>query len=256
MTNESRDGARDGRPALVLVAAAFAVAVAMQAPRASAQCELCAEYDYLCCNIPADNLYVLTSFTGGEGMACGGYATGDWYYSTSWVRWYCDAKLRITNPETGDCVVVQVADAGPASWVEDSAGMPIIDASTLVCEDLFGSSSCGWSDGLVIEAIQVDDDTPLGAEGCASDTDADTDTDTDPGADAGGDSDADTDADADADADGGGDTDTDADSDADSDGDGYGECSDGVDDGSCRCDVIGGASSRSGGLLSAVARLF
>ena len=230
MTSETGNGARDGRATLMLVAAAFAVAVAMQAPRASAQCVLCADYDFLCCNIPADNLYVLTSFTGGESMACGGNATGDWYYSTSWVRWYCDAKLRITNPETGDCVVVQVADAGPASWVEDSAGMPIIDASTLVCEDLFGTSSCGWSDGFVVEAIQVDDDTPLGAEGCASDTDADTDADTD----------------TDTDADGGADSGTDTDSDADSDG----------DDGSCGCDVVGRASSRAGGLRPFIAGFF
>jgi hypothetical protein len=239
MTRATRGGARRGRAALSLAAAALGVAVAMQAPRASAQCEPCAEYDYLCCNIPADNLYVLTSFTGGESMACGGNATGDWYYSTSWVRWYCDAKLRITNPETGDCAVVLVADAGPASWVEDSAGMPIIDASPLVCEGLFGTSSCGWSDGFVIEAIQVDDDTPLGPEGCASDADTDADTD----ADAGGDGGADTDAD------------TDADSDADADSDGDAECSGLADDGSCGCGAVGGAPGRSGGFRSLIAAL-
>jgi hypothetical protein len=247
MANEMGSGTRDRKAILMLAAAALASAVAMLAPRASAQCVPCADYDYLCCNIPADNLYVLTSFTGGESMACGGYATGDWYYSTSWVRWHCDAKLRITNPETGDCVVVQVADAGPASWVEDSAGMPIIDASTLVCEDLFGYSSCGWSDGFVIEALQVDDGTPLGAEGCASDTDTDTDTDTD--ADVDTDTDVDGGGDSDTDADGGGDSDTDADTDTDAylDSDG---------DGSCGCGVVGRASSGVGGSRSLIAGLF
>ncbi|MCK9462209.1 MAG: hypothetical protein M0R80_21490 [Proteobacteria bacterium] len=236
----------NGKAILALAAAALAAAVAVQAPRASAQCVPCADYDYLCCNIPADDLYVLTSFTGGESMACGGTATGDWYYSTSWVRWYCDAKLRITNPETGDCVVVQVADAGPASWVEDLAEMPIIDASTIVCEGLFGYSSCGWSDGFVVEAIQVGDDTPLGVEGCASDSDADTDSDTDSDADSG--------------ADGGGDSDTDADSDSDSDSDADGdsddECSEYGDDGSCGCRAAFGASGRTGGARSLLARLF
>jgi len=99
-------------------------------------------------------------------MACGGYADGTWYYSTSWVRWYCGAKLAITNPDTGECVVVEVADAGPAAWVEETAGMPIVDASPLVCEDLFSSSSCGWSDSFVIEVVQVPDETPSGRGMC------------------------------------------------------------------------------------------
>jgi hypothetical protein len=145
-------------------AAGLWLALTLQPPRASA-CVPCADYNFLCCDIPADNLFYLTSFSG-EGMACGGYADGAWYYSTSWVRWYCDAKLSITNPDTGECVVVQVADAGPASWVEETAGMPIVDASPLVCDDLFGSSSCGWSDRFVIEVHQVPDGTPTGRGAC------------------------------------------------------------------------------------------
>ena len=220
---------RSGTMARAVVAAALGCAAAAQTGRASA-CEPCADYDTLCCDIPADNLYVLTSFTGGEGMACGGNADGTWYYSTSWVRWYCDARLRITNPESGDCVVVQVADAGPASWVEDDAGMPIIDASPLVCEGLFDSSSCGWSDGFVIEAVQVSDDTPLGPEGCVSDTDSGGDTDAD----------ADTDADGDAGSDADGDTDTDEDT-----------CGGSSGDGACGC-CAAGSSTAGQGVLGAL----
>jgi hypothetical protein len=129
-------------------------------------CQPCADYDFLCCNTPDNDLYYLTSFDGGESMACGGFADGVSYYATSWVRWGCGGKLRVTNPANGACVVVEVMDAGPASWVEDYAGGPVLDASTQVCRDLFGSSSCGWSDGRVIEVIEVPDSTPTGAAGC------------------------------------------------------------------------------------------
>ena len=145
-------------------AAGLWLVLTLPAPCASA-CVHCADFDILCCDLPADNLFYLTSFSG-EGMACGGYADGTWYYSTSWVRWYCDAKLAITNPDTGECVVVQVADAGPAAWVEETAGMPIVDASPVVCEDLFSTSSCGWSDRFVIEVHQVPDETPTGRGAC------------------------------------------------------------------------------------------
>ncbi len=128
-------------------------------------CERCSSYDFLCCNVPENNMYYLTAFSG-ETMACGGIADGVSYYATTWVRWYCGAKLRITNPENGECVVVEVRDAGPAAWVEESAGGPVIDASPQVCRDLFGSSSCGWSDHFVIEAVQVADSTPTGPSGC------------------------------------------------------------------------------------------
>ncbi len=131
-----------------------------------ATCEPCADFDFLCCNTPANDLYYLTSFDGGESMACGGNADGVSYYATSWVRWGCGAKLRVTNPATGACAVVEVKDAGPASWVEDSAGGPVLDASTQVCRDLFASSSCGWSDARVIEVVEVPSSTPTGPAGC------------------------------------------------------------------------------------------
>jgi|GEM_PF-2381777 len=131
-----------------------------------ADCTPCAAYDFLCCNVPANDMFYLTSFAGGGSMACGGYADGVHYYATSWVRWGCGAKLRVTNANTGACVVVEVQDAGPANWVEENAGGPILDASTVVCEDLFGSSSCGWSDQNVVEVVEVASDTAVGPAGC------------------------------------------------------------------------------------------
>ena len=54
----------------------FVSIVAALTPGRSQACELCEDFNYLCCDIPEDNLWVLTSFTGGESMACGGYADG------------------------------------------------------------------------------------------------------------------------------------------------------------------------------------
>jgi hypothetical protein len=125
-------------------------------------CTPCANYDFLCCNVPANDMYYLTSYEGGGTMACGGSADGVSYYATSWVRWSCGAKLRITNPANNSCVVVEVKDAGPATWVENNADGPILDASTQVCRDLFNSSSCGWSDARTIEVIEVAETTPTG----------------------------------------------------------------------------------------------
>jgi hypothetical protein len=99
-------------------------------------------------------------------MACGGQADGRWYYVTSWVRWSCGARLEVRNPDDDSCVVVEVADAGPADWVEENAGGPILDASPLVCRDLFGSNSCGWSDHFEVVVTEVSEDTPLGPDGC------------------------------------------------------------------------------------------
>ena len=142
-----------------LLGAAFATPSPVEAA-----CESC--YDILCCELPPDNLFYLTQFDGGEGMACGGHADGTWYYSTSWVRWHCGAKLRVRNPETNRCVIVEVADAGPADWVEERAGRPLLDASPLVCSELFGVGSCGWSDRFSVEVTEVADDTPAGPADC------------------------------------------------------------------------------------------
>jgi len=131
-------------------------------------------YPYLCTNVPDDGRFALTSY-GGENddsesngrFACGGgYPDGWSWYATSWVRWGCGAKLEVQAD--GRCAVVEVKDAGPAAWVERDAGMPILDASPRVCQELFGTSSCGWSDGFVVKVTEVDERTPVGPARCSN----------------------------------------------------------------------------------------
>jgi len=61
-------------------------------------------------------------------------------------------------------VKVYVIDAGPNKFVEEDAGKAIIDASPAVCTQLFGVSSCGWSDHFGITAVptSADDGRELG----------------------------------------------------------------------------------------------
>jgi hypothetical protein len=118
-------------------------------------------------DIPADNQFFLTSFGGGsdtQPVACGGpIADGSWWYSTSSYRWPCGTKLVVTNPANNRSVVVQVADVGPAKWVEDRAGGPVLDASPLVAQYLFGHSSEGYADhARVIVNIAPDQGVFLG----------------------------------------------------------------------------------------------
>jgi len=110
----------------------------------------------MCCNIPSNNEYFLTSFCDGyphDETACGLYCDSMKYFSADSQRFGCGGvNLNICN-QGGQCVTVQVIDAGPGSSVEEKAQMPIIDASPQVCMDLFNSNSCGWSDGNKITAV-------------------------------------------------------------------------------------------------------
>ncbi len=70
-------------------------------------------------------------------------------------------------------LMIKTMDAGPANWVEQDAGMPIIDASpagnstktiyyyfinnTVVCSYLFNVGSCGWSDRFTITAVTTEE---------------------------------------------------------------------------------------------------
>lgn len=117
-------------------------------------------------DIPLDGQYYLTSFGGGsdtQSVACGGpIADGTWYYMADSWRWPCGTKILITNPQNGLGVVAQVADVGPNICVEQAAGKPVIDASPLVSQALFGTTSRGWSDRSLVLAEVVDPSTPLG----------------------------------------------------------------------------------------------
>jgi hypothetical protein len=118
------------------------------------QCQECSSpYGGMCCEIPSDNTYYLTTFCDGyphDQTSCGNYCDSSQYFTADCQRFGCDGNLNICAG--GTCDTAQVIDAGPADWVENDAGMPIIDASPQICQDLFGSSSCGWSDQKTITA--------------------------------------------------------------------------------------------------------
>jgi hypothetical protein len=113
--------------------------------------------------IPSDGRYVVTVF-GGAGdtqpMSCGGRADGTWYYAASRQRYGCGSRVAIRA--NGKCVVAQTDDYGPDVCVERAAGMPIIDVSPAVTRYLFGSSSFGWSDRVVVAVDEVSAGTALG----------------------------------------------------------------------------------------------
>ena len=114
--------------------------------------------------IPASGDYFLTSFGAGsdnQPLSCGGSTqNGNWFFAASRQRYGCGARIRIEA--NGKCVVAETDDYGPDVCVENAAGGPIIDASPLVSEALFGTSSAGWSDHYRIHVTQVDATTPLG----------------------------------------------------------------------------------------------
>lgn len=91
--------------------------------------------------------YGITTFGGAgdeQALACGGNSSSvnKWYAASS-QRYGCHVHLKLTAPN-GKCVVVSTEDAGPATFVEKDAGMPILDASPAVGQYLFGESGLGW----------------------------------------------------------------------------------------------------------------
>lgn len=122
---------------------------------------------------PSDGDYYLTSFgfspSDNGQMSCGQYTSnGNWYYAASRQRFGCGAHIQIEA--NGKCVVTETDDYGPDECVEAAAGRPIIDASPLVSEALFGTQSAGWSDRYAIHVTVVDSSTALGP--CAGGGDA------------------------------------------------------------------------------------
>lgn len=123
--------------------------------------------------IPSSGNYYLTSFgysASDDGvMYCGqSTKTGSWYYAADAQRYNCGTRIAITNPATGKCAVAETDDVGPASWVENAVSMPIIDASPLVSEYLFGVKGAGNTDKLLVHVVVVPSSTPLGAGNCPS----------------------------------------------------------------------------------------
>ena len=85
------------------------------------------------------------------------------------MRFGCNANLKCCDASnTTKCITLLVIDAGPACWVEEDAGMPIIDASYSTCkiENSFlvfimigkfftGGISCGYQDEILIKCNVV-----------------------------------------------------------------------------------------------------
>jgi hypothetical protein len=115
-------------------------------------------------SIPSDGNYYLTTFGGGSDsgtMSCGSNTNhGSWYYAASRQRYGCGAHVKIEA--NGKCVIAQADDYGPDVCVEDAAGGPIMDVSPLVSQDLFGSSSAGWSDHFGVHVTLVAASNALG----------------------------------------------------------------------------------------------
>ena len=104
------------------------------------------------------------SACGGSTACCSKCIDGTWWYSTEQQIFGCGAKLEIRHGNK--CVVVQVADNGPASWVEANAAGKcggsgdIIDTSPLVA-DYFGGG-CGWSQCFWVDVRPVPKSMPQG----------------------------------------------------------------------------------------------
>jgi hypothetical protein len=104
------------------------------------------------------------SACGGGTACCSRCIDGSWWYSTEQRNFGCGAKLELRRGDR--CVIVEVADNGPADWVEDNAASRcggeghIIDTSPLV-NDYFGGG-CGWSECFMVDVRPVAEDLPQG----------------------------------------------------------------------------------------------
>eukprot|EP01116_Phalansterium_solitarium_P011219 TRINITY_DN2683_c0_g1_i1.p1 TRINITY_DN2683_c0_g1~~TRINITY_DN2683_c0_g1_i1.p1 ORF type:complete len:322 (+),score=106.59 TRINITY_DN2683_c0_g1_i1:52-1017(+) len=131
-------------------------------PNCNTTCVSC--YSDMCCNIPCNNEYVLTSFCNGETgpMACGGtcQAPKSQWFTADKQRFGCNTVLNVCAG--GQCIKGMALDAGPGASVEKRAGMPVLDAYFGFCQSLFGQSSCGWSDHHVVTVTPNTDNRPFG----------------------------------------------------------------------------------------------
>jgi hypothetical protein len=106
-----------------------------------------------CTNIPADNVYYLTSFCDKQtacGITCGNCT---WFYAADSQRFGCKSTLNCQGK--GKSVNLQVIDYGPNCALERQSGKPIIDASYNTCQTFAGSNSCGWSDRIPVTCKKV-----------------------------------------------------------------------------------------------------
>ena len=116
--------------------------------------------------LPEDQHYELTTFGGGtdtQPVACGGpVADGTWYYAANRQRFTCGQRVRLVTPARDRCVIVEVADLGPNSCVEEAGGAPIWDVSPLASSELLGLTSVGYSDHEAVLGAPVGNTNALG----------------------------------------------------------------------------------------------
>lgn len=84
----------------------------------------------------------------------------NWFVAAA-GRFGCLARLRITDPATGAAVVGVVLDYGPGCSIEEEVAKPILDCSSRINYELFGSVK-GNTDRALVHAVEVDPSTPLG----------------------------------------------------------------------------------------------
>jgi hypothetical protein len=119
-------------------------------------------------NKPSDGSYYIATFTGGT-MACGGTADGSWAYVADESRFGCGTKLKVSH--NGKSCVAQVADCGPNRCVEQAAAgscdehSPVLDASPLISNYLYGESSIGWIQRQSVTVTELDSRSQPGCPG-------------------------------------------------------------------------------------------
>jgi hypothetical protein len=85
------------------------------------------------------------------------------WYTADGARFGCLARLRVTNPSTGQSVIALALDYGPGCGGENDVDHAVLDSSGPVNDYLFGGPS-GASERMVVHVVQVDDSYPLGPE--------------------------------------------------------------------------------------------
>ena len=136
-----------------IIAAIMMIAVASASNHTAPADYSCNCKSSCCTGVPSNGNYYLTSFCD-QSTACGtSCGNCNWAYSTSAMRFGCNAQLQCCKGST--CTTLRVIDSGPACWVEENAGMPIIDASYSTCKLFTGSTSCGWSDRISIHCTKL-----------------------------------------------------------------------------------------------------
>ncbi len=103
----------------------------------------------MCSDIPSNNQYYLTSFCDAT-VACGAFSGNCYeYFAADYARFGCKAIISCCQGTT-KCVNLKVIDGGPGCSVEDKAHKQIIDASYATCKFFTNSTSCGWSDKILV----------------------------------------------------------------------------------------------------------